>query len=95
MCRSLTLLAFLSFVCILPAGCFLSSGIPDINIIELKKLMERDAGVLVVDNRTTMEYTSGHIPGAIHIPQEEFFRIASYLPKEKDAIIVFYCRGHG
>ncbi len=82
-------------LCVLLAGCFFSSGIPNIDIKELNKLMEKEGRLLVVDNRSALEYASGHIPGAIHIPQEEFFRIASFLPKEKDTPVVFYCRGYG
>lgn len=76
-------------------GCLFSGGIPDIDIKELKKLMEKEKRLFVADNRTSMEYTMGHIPGAILIPQEEFQRIASLLPKEKDSPLVFYCRGYG
>ncbi len=82
-------------LCILPAGCFFSEGIGDIDVKTLKTLMEKERRLLVVDNRTTLEYASGHIPGAINIPEEEFYRITAMLPPEKDIPIVFYCRGYG
>jgi hypothetical protein len=88
------LLAILT-LCLLPAGCFLADGIGDIDVRKLEGLMEREQRLLVVDNRTTLEYASGHIPRAMHIPQEEFYRLASLLPPEKDTPIVFYCRGYG
>lgn len=90
----LALLAFnLSFL--MPAGCFLVDSIGDIDIRKLEGLMETEKRLLIVDNRTILEYASGHIPGALHIPQEEFYRLASLLPPEKDTPIVFYCRGYG
>jgi len=70
-------------LCILPAGCFFSEGIGDIDVKTLKTLMEKERRLLVVDNRTTLEYASGHIPGAINIPEEEFYRITAMLPPEK------------
>jgi hypothetical protein len=83
-------------LCLLPmTGCFLGDSIGDIDVGKLEGLMEREQRLLVVDNRTTLEYASGHIPGAMHIPQEEFYRLASLLPPEKDTPIVFYCRGYG
>lgn len=91
---SLPFIAML-ILCIFPAGCFFSDGIEDIGLKTLKSLMEKEKRLVVVDNRSALEYASGHIPGAIHIPQEEFSRIASHLPAEKDTPIVFYCRGYG
>lgn len=80
---------------LLSAGCFLVDSIGDIDIRKLEGLMETEGRLLIVDNRTTLEYASGHIPGALHIPQEQFYRLASLLPPEKDTPIVFYCRGYG
>ena len=91
---SFPLIAML-ILCLLPAGCFFSEGIGDIDLRTLKSMMEKEERLVVVDNRSALEYASGHIPGAIHLPEEEFPRIASYLPPEKDTPIVFYCRGYG
>jgi len=89
---SLLALAVLS---LLPAGCFFADSIANIDVGKLEGLMEKEERLLIVDNRTALEYASGHIPGAMHIPQEEFYRLASLLPREKDTPIVFYCRGYG
>ncbi|OPY02073.1 MAG: molybdopterin biosynthesis-like protein MoeZ [Syntrophorhabdus sp. PtaB.Bin047] len=90
----LALLA-LAVLNLFPAGCFFAGSIGDIDVRKLEGLMEREKQLLIVDNRSTLEYASGHIPGAMHIPQEEFYRLASFLPPEKDTPIVFYCRGYG
>lgn len=82
-------------LCLLPVGCFLPDGIEDIDVKKLEARMENGKRLVIADNRTTLEYVSGRIPGAIHIPQEEFHRIAAFLPPEKDTPIVFYCRGYG
>ena len=76
-------------------GCTFLSGITDLDVGEFEKLVANEQRLVIVDNRTTLEYESGHIPGAIHIPREEFFRIASFLPETKDTPIVFYCSGRG
>ena len=59
---------------------------------EARQLMEQDNGHIVVDVRRIDEYESGHIPGAICIPNES---IDSTQPAElpnPDQIILVYCR---
>ena len=46
---------------------------------------------LVVDVRTSDQFASGHIPGAINIPQTDVSRRASELPDDRDAPIVMVC----
>ena len=59
---------------------------------EAKKMMQADDGHVIIDVRRQDEYDSGHIPGAILIPNES---IESERPKELpdlDQIILIYCR---
>lgn len=59
---------------------------------EAKKMMEKDDGHVIVDVRREDEYASGHIPGAILIPNES---IGTGKPAELpdlDQIILIYCR---
>ena len=59
---------------------------------EAKKMMEKDDGHVIVDVRREDEYASGHIPGAILIPNES---IGTEKPAELpdlDQIILVYCR---
>jgi phage shock protein E len=65
----------------------------DISTGELKKRINEDAGLLIVDNRSEYEYRHGHIPKAINIPQDKIRLLGTLLPKEKDTPLVFYCRG--
>ena len=57
-----------------------------------KEMMKADDGHIIVDVRRQDEYDSGHIPGAILIPNES---IGTEQPKELpdlDQIILIYCR---
>lgn len=59
---------------------------------EAAQMMEQDDGHIIVDVRTVEEYNTGHIPGAICIPNES---IGSEQPAELpdlDQIILVYCR---
>ena len=59
---------------------------------EAKQMMEQDGAQIIVDVRTQEEYDSGHIPGAICIPNES---IGTEQPEELpdlDQIILIYCR---
>ena len=59
---------------------------------EAKQMMEQDGTQIIVDVRTQEEYNSGHIPGAICIPNES---IGTEPPEELpdfDQIILIYCR---
>ena len=57
-----------------------------------KEIMQADDGHVIVDVRRQDEYDSGHIPGAILIPNES---IGTEQPKELpdlDQVILIYCR---
>ncbi len=59
---------------------------------EAMRMMEQDDGHVIVDVRRQEEYDSGHIPGAILIPNES---IGSTQPAELpdlQQIILIYCR---
>ena len=59
---------------------------------EAKKMMERDDGHVIVDVRREDEYVSGHIPGAILIPNETIGKKQPAELPDKDQIILVYCR---
>lgn len=48
---------------------------------------------VLIDARPAPVYTSGHINGAINIPDGEFEAKAHMLPEEKDKMLIFYCGG--
>ena len=58
---------------------------------EAKKMMESEK-TIVVDVRTTEEYNEGHIPNAVSIPLETIENEAEEKLKNKDDLILVYCR---
>ena len=58
---------------------------------EAKKMIETQK-VIVVDVRTLEEYNEGHIPNAISVPLETIENEAEAKLKNKDALILVYCR---
>ena len=58
---------------------------------EAKKMMETEK-TIVVDVRTIEEYNEGHIPNAVSIPLETIENEAETKLKNKDDLILVYCR---
>ena len=58
---------------------------------EAKKMIETQK-VIVVDVRTLEEYKEGHIPNAISVPLETIENEAEAKLKNKDDLILVYCR---
>jgi phage shock protein E len=59
---------------------------------ELRQLIDQKEKMVLVDARTVGEFQDGHIPSAINIPPEKIKEISRYLPENRDALIIFYCR---
>ncbi|MCF8076858.1 MAG: sulfurtransferase [Desulfotignum sp.] len=50
--------------------------------------------VMIIDARPYKpKYFKGHIPGAVNIPYTEFDKKTDLLPKDKNALLIFYCGG--
>ena len=60
---------------------------------ELKKLLDENAAITIIDARNPEEYQEVHIKGAINIPEKKFSEYAAQLPADKGARLVFYCNG--
>lgn len=58
---------------------------------EAKEIMENEEDVLILDVRTREEYDTGHIKGAICLPNEEILEDPEELPDKEQTILV-YCR---
>ena len=63
-----------------------------ISMEEAKKMMGLDDGHVIVDVRTEEEYSSGHIPGAICIPNETIYKDRPSALPDLDQVILIYCR---
>ena len=59
---------------------------------EAARIMQEETGYLILDVRTEAEYESGHIPGAICVPNETIGKEPPEALPEKDQLILVYCR---
>ena len=59
---------------------------------EAKEIMDSQEGYVILDVRTQEEFDQGHIPGAILIPDYEIEEKAENVLKDKDQLILVYCR---
>ncbi len=64
---------------------------PEIKINDLKSAMAHKH-VTIIDVNGTESYREGHIPGAIDFAANKE-KLASILPKDKNALVVAYCGG--
>lgn len=58
---------------------------------EAKKMLDA-GGVILVDVRRADEYITGHIPGALLLPNETILEEAEEKLPDKEAVILIYCR---
>ena len=50
--------------------------------------------VMIIDSRPKRtKYDKGHIPMAVSIPYSQFDKMTDLLPKDKNALLIFYCEG--
>jgi rhodanese-related sulfurtransferase len=66
----------------------------DITGEELARQAASESRLTIVDVRSSGEYESGHIPGAIHIPFWAILTRHSDIPTGHDEPVVIYCE-HG
>lgn len=69
-----------------------AAGYRRITAADAKSIMDSEPEAVIADVRTQAEYASGHIPGAVLIPNET---IADTMPPQLpdlDATILVYCR---
>ncbi|HEY5913898.1 MAG TPA: rhodanese-like domain-containing protein [Verrucomicrobiae bacterium] len=77
-------------VALLAVGAFAGSY-PEIKIGELKSAISAGK-VALIDVNGTESWKEGHIPGAIDFAANKD-KLASLLPKDKNALVVAYCGG--
>ena len=63
-----------------------------VNAEEAATMMEEESSYIILDVRTTEEYSEKHIPGAINIPNETIG--SEDIPElpDKEQLILVYCR---
>lgn len=67
-------------------------GIDHIDQEEARRIMEEEKDCLILDVRTPDEFAAGHIEGAVCIPLETMDRAIGTKLKDKDQVILVYCR---
>ena len=69
-------------------------SIVDVNFVMQQVKVPMPEDVLIIDARPKRaKYDKGHIPGAISIPDSQFDKMTAKLPKDKNALLIFYCGG--
>jgi len=69
-----------------------TQGVRTIDSQELKDLIDGTPNLVLLDVRTTNEYNTGHINGAINTPVEMLPYDIEKFTYPKDTPIAFYCR---
>ena len=59
---------------------------------EAKDMMDKDSTITIIDVRTEEEFNTGHIDGAILIPDTDILEKAEETLTDKSATILVYCR---
>jgi len=68
-----------------------SSGSLIISGEEAKEIFTSNDSAVLLDVRSVLEYSAGHIDGSINIPVDQLEARLSELP-DKDSVIIVYCR---
>lgn len=68
------------------------AAVVKISAEEAQAMMASDDPYILVDVRTEAEFDEGHIEGAILLPNDEIETLAPDQLKDKDAVILVYCR---
>ena len=69
-----------------------SNAYQQITAEEAAKMMQSATDYIVLDVRTEQEYASGHIPGAVNIPNETIASGAIQQLPDKEQLSLVYCR---
>ena len=84
--------AALWVVSLLILGCT-PVGAPEVRELSQQELLTNPPeGALILDVRTSAEFSSGHVPGAVNIPHDELASRLSELNSTSNRPLVVYCR---
>lgn len=68
-------------------------GVTVIDAEQLKRWIDQNKKMLLVDARIAPEYKEGHIPTAISVPYPVMDQHRKEFPRDMNYLIVFYCNG--
>ena len=69
-----------------------TTGYRQVTTEEAVNIMQTEENYVILDVRTAQEFASGHIPGAILIPNEAIGTEEIVQLPDKDQLILVYCR---
>ena len=69
-----------------------TNEIRHVSMDDIVKIMNENKNYVIVDGRTPDEYKEGHIPNAINIPNETINETVYNKLKDKNQLILIYCR---
>lgn len=69
-----------------------TNEIRHVSMDDIVKIMDENKDYVIVDVRTPDEYKEGHIPNAINIPNETINETVYDKLKDKNQLILIYCR---
>ena len=69
-----------------------TNEIRHVSMDDIVKIMDENKDYVIVDVRTPNEYKEGHIPNAINIPNETINETVYNKLKDKNQLILIYCR---
>lgn len=69
-----------------------ATGYTKITAEEAKEMIDNNSSIIILDVRTAEEYNTGHIEGALLIPNTEINAKAEEILTDKAATILVYCR---
>jgi hypothetical protein len=64
-------------------------------VLELLKKDPKKGNYVIFDSRGYDNYIEGHLPGAVLLPNYRYQAFKDRMPKDKNTLIVAYCRGYG
>ena len=69
-----------------------TTGYRQVTTAEAVNIMQTEEKYVILDVRTAQEFASGHIPGAVLLPNETIGTEDIPLLPDKDQLILVYCR---
>lgn len=69
-----------------------TTGYRQVTTAEAVNIMQTEENYVILDVRTAQEFASGHIPGAVLLPNETIGTEDIPLLPDKDQLILVYCR---
>lgn len=64
----------------------------EINYTELKNIVKNNPKAYIIDVRSNQEYIEGHLQNSINIPIYDLEKKVQYNIKNKDEIVILYCK---